>query len=323
MKLKFIILSVLAVSAVVSCTKNEAVSTSTKESEIIVQAGVVQTRAGYGSNVLPETFVMDVKQNSVSKYDYESVYMEQSGNNYVPYDPDFKMVWAGTAYSSVEVKAITLPFGMSAIDAENPMDISVSCEQNNGNNLLMSDLLVADSKKGDISVENSNIKINFRHMMSKLDITCKSGTGLDVKINSVLLENVCVKGQYSYADMAIVADNGYDFDNVSMYVDESGQNLVFEAIFFPYKPTENPVLKVNATIGGEQREMTCVVTPNSSGFVSGKRYTMTVAINGTTLTPVSDTFTIETQWGDGNNDADFDLDFGADMEIGDDVFVTE
>ena len=45
MKLKFIILSVLATSAVMSCTKSGP--TSTKETEIIVQADIVQTRAGY------------------------------------------------------------------------------------------------------------------------------------------------------------------------------------------------------------------------------------------------------------------------------------
>ena len=45
MKLKCVILSVLATSAVMSCTKSGL--TSTKETEIIVQADIVQTRAGY------------------------------------------------------------------------------------------------------------------------------------------------------------------------------------------------------------------------------------------------------------------------------------
>ena len=45
MKLKCVILSVLATSAVMSCTKSGP--TSTKETEIIVQADVIQTRAGY------------------------------------------------------------------------------------------------------------------------------------------------------------------------------------------------------------------------------------------------------------------------------------
>ncbi|MBR4845326.1 MAG: fimbrillin family protein, partial [Bacteroidaceae bacterium] len=110
--------------------------------------------------------------------------------------------------------------------------------------------------------------------------------------------------------------------DIAMLV-QNGQSPTFEALFFPYNPTENPILTVNATIAGESRVMTCEITPKKSGFVSGKRYTLTVTINDTAITPTSETFTIDTKWEDGNEDEDFELDFGSDSENGDDVFITD
>ena len=58
----------------------------------------------------------------------------------------------------------------------------------------------------------------------------------------------------------------------------------FEAIFYPYKPTENPTLLINATIDGVEYDFTCpVVAKDADGFVGGKRYTMTVTIVGSSV----------------------------------------
>ena len=321
MKLKFVAFSILGISAVFSCTKSDL--TSPKEAEIIVQAGVAQTRAGYDEDILPESFVMDILQNSDSDYDYKSVLMNKDGDRYVPNLN--RMVWAGTQYSSVDVKAMTIPFGMSAADVndQNTLVVTVSQDQNYEANLLASDLLVAND--GDITVYDSKININFKHLMSKLEIKCVYGSTLNsgnVTIHSVALKNVCVSGGYSYADMSIQPDYMPQAGDISMLVDESGENPVFEAIFFPYVPSENPVLEVVATVENEMRTLNCRIAPKTEvGFVSGRRYTMTVTINGAAIAPSS--ISIDSEWGVGNEDDDFNLDFGADMEMGEDVFITD
>lgn len=93
MKLKSFALSICAAVACVSCTKD--VSLSLKEAEIIVEARVTETRAGYeGTLVLPDMFIMDIVQNSDSRYDYKGVVMKKSGNVYSPESSDIKLLWA-------------------------------------------------------------------------------------------------------------------------------------------------------------------------------------------------------------------------------------
>ncbi|MBR4845324.1 MAG: hypothetical protein IKU98_02780, partial [Bacteroidaceae bacterium] len=62
MKINHLLFVVLAMS-LVSC--NEKSAPNKAGSEIIVEASVVETRAGYeGQSVLPSSFVMDVDQDN-------------------------------------------------------------------------------------------------------------------------------------------------------------------------------------------------------------------------------------------------------------------
>lgn len=313
MKLKFITFSILVAIAVISCTKNEM--TSPKEAEIIVQAGVVQTRAGYeGTSVLPQNFVMNVTQGAGSKYDYSYVKMvkDQETNVYSPESSSVKLLWAGTNYSSVDVKAMTIPYGMETVSSQ--MVVNVSSDQTDPEELLASDLLAAQTSEGSVTVREGKVHINFRHIMSKLEIKCILGNGLtseDVEIKSATLDNICVSGKYSYLDMAFPEPQEKSFGRVAMCKGES--ESVFEAVFFPYVPTKNPKLLVDAVISGKECLMSCPVSPkNNDGFVSGNKYTMKVTVNDNSISV-----------GDISIDTDWKIDVDVDMELNDNIFETE
>ena len=312
MKLKFIALPVLVVSALLSCSKSDL--NSTKETEIIVQADVAQTRAGYGGSILPDSFVMDVTQGADSKYDYSNVKMikDVESNVYSPESPSVELLWAGTDYSAVNVKAMTIPYRMETVGSL--MDVNVSLDQNDPEEILASDLLAANTSDGTIIVSNGKVYINFKHLMTKLEIRCNLGTGLnpgDVEIRSACLDNICVAGQFSYHDMEFPKSQTYSFDCVEMYHDESEH--VFEAVFFPYVPTRNPKLMVDAVILGRECLMSCWISPkDNNGFVSGNKYTMTVTINDSSMSLGA--ISIDTDW---------KIDVDVDMELDDNIFATE
>ena len=144
-RLKTILLSAIFVMAVFSCSKHEPFSY--KGAEIVVSAGVL-TRAGYeGTVTLPDNFVMDIIQNAGVQYDYKTVLMEKDkGRNTYSAVADIKMMWAVNAYTGVDVKAMTLPYGMETVDAANSMQIAVSENQSSESEILKSDLLAATKK---------------------------------------------------------------------------------------------------------------------------------------------------------------------------------
>ena len=317
MRLKLISLSILAAMTFSSCTKTDTFSP--KASEIVVQAGVAQTRAGYDANNLPSAFVMDVLQNSDPKYDYRNIKMIKNGSIYSPESSDVKMLWAGSAYSSVEVKAMTIPYGMETVDADASMNLQVSIDQSQVTQLEASDVLWA--KDGDISLSDGIIEISFKHLLSKLDITyVLSGlTKEDISFESVKLKGVCTGGGFSYADMQFDPSVAASKGDVNMYHDSEADK--FEAVFFPYIPEagSNPVLLVEATIFGKPCTLSCSISPkSSSGFESGKRYSMKVTVNHTSIS--TETITIDAEWGNGNDDLVINPD--VDVEMGDDTFIT-
>lgn len=278
-KFKFIVLSAISVMAAFSCTKQVVVSG--EGDAIVVSAGVV-TRAGYsGTEVIPEEFVMDILQNADPRYDYTAVHMKKAdgGNIYTPKSGE-SMVWAGNIYDNVQVKAMTLPYGMETINADEVMSVAVSTDQTTEAEVLGSDLLAATTDASDITISDGVVKIEFGHLFSKLEVKYVVGSGLtpsDVTINSAVLENACIKGGYSYQTMSF--DNSIDNEmgSISMYHDAS-DNLL-EAIIVPYVPATYPRLVVNATISGKETVLVCSVVPNdANGFITGKRYKLNATI---------------------------------------------
>jgi hypothetical protein len=193
-------------------------------------------------------------------------------------------LWADDTRSA-SVKAMTIPLGLATIDAEGVMEVSVSLEQNNASNVAASDLLGATSESnGGITITGNNINVEFQHLLSKLDVKYSFASEFNentVAVNSITLQNICTTGGFSYANMALDATS-LSYGDIVMFNDASASTA--EVIFYPYIPTENPTLLINATIDDVEYDFSCpVVAKDVDGFIGGKRYTMNVYIVGSSV----------------------------------------
>ena len=294
--------ALLAVLLLSACDNSDGIFPPFEEKPITVTADVIQhARAGYQTDVLmPEKFVMDITQNGEDKFNYSLVEMTKKGTNTYSATDGRELLWADETHTAT-VKAMTIPFGLTTVDGTNAMPVNVSLAQNTEANVAASDLLGATSSSGDIKIESANINIEFQHLLSKLDVSYNFADeveGESVVINSITLQNICTKGKFSYANMTLDAES-LGYDDVAMFKSGTGREGSAEAIFYPYKPTANPTLVINATIDGENCNFSCPVVPKdaTNGFIGGKRYTMTVTIVGTSVSGTE--ATIAKGWDDG------------------------
>ena len=296
----YVMLIALMLSA---CNDTNGIIPPLDEQPITITADVIQyTRAGYQSGgLMPEEFVMDISQNGDAKFDYSLVTMKKDeGAN--TYSADRVLLWADDTHKA-EVKAMTIPMGLTTVDGTNVMEVNVSLEQDVESNVVASDLLGATSTSGGITIEGSNINIEFQHLLSKLDISYSFDSeieGESIVVNSITLQDICTKGGYSYANMALDATN-LSYDDIAMFHSSTkDREGTAEAIFYPYKPTVDPILVINAKIDNVDCNFSCPVKLNNdNGFISGKRYTMKVSIIGTSVSGT--TATIANGW-DTNTD---------------------
>ena len=279
--------ALLSIVLVISCNDDMM-----KESDrrIIVRTEVEnKVKAGYeGTTSLPSEFIMDIIQGDNKKYDYSLIKMTKGeiGTEYNAPE-DILLLWADEHHENAYVKAITVPYGIDSIDPDNPMEISVCQDQTTEENIKKSDVLYASTDNG-IKIEGDDINITFNHMMSKLQITynIKNGSDKAIIINSLSLENICTKGGFSYNGMNYSSNIALGYGNIAMYHD-NGTNTA-EALFYPYIPSENPVLVINATINGTEKELICPVSlKGEGGFKGGSRYKMNVEITGSTISNTS------------------------------------
>lgn len=293
--------ALLAVLLLSACDNSDGIIPPLDEQPITVTADVVQhSRAGYQSNVLlPEKFVMDITQTDDAKFNYSLVEMTKKGTNTYSATDGRELLWADETHTAT-VKAMTIPFGLTTVDGTNAMPVNVSTDQTIDTNVAASDLLGATSESnGGISISGSNINIEFQHLLSKLDVAYEFTSeveGNSIVVNSITLQNICTTGKYSYANMALGSES-LGYGNVAMFKSGEGREGTAEAIFYPYKPTNNPTLVINATIDGENCTFSCPVVPATNGFISGKRYTMNVSIVGTSVSGT--TASIAKGWEDG------------------------
>lgn len=232
------------------------------------------TKAGYeGTTVLPEMFYIEIDQEG-SDMDYRLPLTRETGT--ANYKAETDMKWKGSA---ADVKAMTVPYGLASVDMENTMAVAIHQEQNDPENLKASDLLGASTKNGSIEMNGKNIVVTFNHLMSKLQVNYTKPA--DIEVTSVVLENTCIQGGYTFKDMTYDQDVQTEYGDITMYHDSEKSSA--EAIFFPYAPASNPELIVNATINGVNYAFECpiVLKNGMAGFDGGKRYIMSVTISKT------------------------------------------
>ena len=297
----------LAVLLFSACDDINGIVPPLDEQHIIVTANVTQhTRAGYESGVLmPEKFIMDITQSGDTKYNYSLVEMtKDAGSNTYSAPEELELLWADDTHTA-SVKAMTIPMGLTAVDADDVMLVSVSSEQNDASNVAASDLLGATSESnGGVTIEGTNINIEFQHLLSKLDVKYSFASEYDentVAVNSITLQNICTTGGFRYAKMALEATS-LSYGDIVMFNNTSVSTA--EVIFYPYIPTENPTLIINATIDGVEYNFTCPVVPkDANGFIGGKRYTMNVSIVGSSVRGTE--ATISKGWDTNTNEETF------------------
>ena len=281
--MKKLTLITMAVFCLIACSEDIENEIPESGRSIIVKTEIgSQARAGYeGTTVLPSEFIMDVNQeNRIYNYSLVKMVKQNEANIYTPSN-DVDLLWADESHSNVRVKAMTIPYGLNVIDNKNPMTVRVCSDQKTNENIKKSDLLGATSDNG-ISVEGDEIRISFSHLMSKLYVVYKFEgelSGASASVNSATLENTCISGGYSYISMDFSSDVPLSYDNIDMFHNSTEKTA--ECVFYPYVPTEDPTLVIKTTINGTEKTFRCPISlENNSGFVSGKRYKMSISITG-------------------------------------------
>ena len=264
-----------AALCIISC--NEKIGSELPESGdyITVTADApAQTKAGYESqSVLPGNFYMEINDPAFAGW-----MTKASGNEYSFPSGSTGMKWSDSNHSDVIIKAMTQPLGSNDIDRNNPMTVKVQKNQNDsdGTAVKESDLLGAKTGNG-IEIRSSNIHVHFNHMFSKLYV--KYNTSSDVKVNSVSVNNICVEGKFSYADMSV--GDASALGDIDMYHNTSDHTA--EAVFFPYTPGSDP--KLSVTVNGKTLDPLPISLAKVGGkFLPGKRYIMNVTVSGSKIT---------------------------------------
>ena len=284
-KTLFILLSAVCIA---SCNEKIDVCDDVAAEQITVISEVSKTKAGYeGTTVLPSKFIMNIDQDN-SNYNYSLVTMAKVDGNTYREQGNTTLYWANNDHNNVKIKALTLPYGLDKTDFSNVMRINVCEDQRTEENVKKSDLLGAKTGDG-IVIEGNAIKINFRHLMAKLYISYSIKNSVytsDIQVNSITLENTCIKGGYSYANMDYDSSISKELGNIQMYHNSS--NRTAEAIFFPYVQTENAMLIVNVTINGVNKDLKCdIAFDNPQGYIGGNRYKITLEIDGNSIKSTS------------------------------------
>lgn len=261
-----------------SCSNDEdfVPQDNLKDAPITVTADVadLKTRAGYDADNLPAKFYLTVTQTEeASQYNYTNVEMTKgNGNNYNPSD---NILWKD---------ATRTPFVSAYTTAD--ATFTVQTDQSTAESVIASDLLGAVSTtEDDVTINDDNISVRFRHLLCKLDVTYSWETEFD-NVTTKSIKNVVYNGFGTDAVLdrttATITSGTYT-DAITAFIGKTTVNEVekdmSEAIFAPQ--TGNPKIVITALIDGVERAFSLNVTAPTGGFVSGNRYTMNVAIGGT------------------------------------------
>ena len=310
MKTKYLVFAA-AVFMLASCSNDEdfVPQDDLKDTPITVSAGVADlaTRAGYMTDatddtksVLPETFYLTVIQtDEVSPYNYYNIEMTKTvGEN--KYTSTDKMLWKDATRN---------PF-VSAYTIEGTA-FTVQTDQSTAENVIASDLLGAIKESGetsdDITITGDNIGISFRHLLCKLDVAFSWGNELATATTKTV-KSVEYQGFGTDVTLdrnACTITQGETTTYIQAYVATADEGVTYlsEAIFAPQVGTA-PKIVITALIDNVERIFSLNVTAPTGGFLSGNRYTMNVAIGGTTTQTGEIKISKGWETGDANGEAE-------------------
>lgn len=274
-----------------SCSNDEdfVPQDNLKDAPITVTAGVegMLTRAGYDTENLPITFYLTVNQEGTN-YDYTNVLMTKNAGTATYSAPEgTTLLWKDGNHEAAVVNAYTT----------NATTFTVQTDQSTTDGVLASDLLGAvktDEETSDITISGNNIKVDFRHLLCKFDVTFSWGSELEVEtITDKSIKSVKYVGFGSEVSLdreACTVTNGTATDDIKAYATTADEGVTYlsEAIFAPYVgEVPKIVITIETTTSEDgaavtaERVFSINVNAPTGGFVSGNRYTMNVTIGGT------------------------------------------
>lgn len=136
------------------------------------------------------------------------------------------------------------------------------------------------AKLEDVTGANSNVNLQFSHMMSKLTFIFKNGDGADgIKISSYKIEGLVLDGTFDTATGQCTAKA---VDPATLSINLNGETdgiTLAPLIVFPQKPG-TVTLKLHDS---ENQDYACDLNFGDKGLESGKNYQFTIKVSKTGL----------------------------------------
>lgn len=251
-----------------------------------VNVGPMATRAGYGQGALTEgsfgLYLTTEGTNSDSRYNCTNREVKYESGWTIQGEP---LLWKSND-ATVTYYAY-LPYTETVSDAKN-YAFTVQTNQSTEDKVKASDLLWTG---GEQAVKaGTALDINFKHALSKLNVTLKKGSELDegVTFTSVKLSNCATTTTVNLFE-GTFGNTTNSGQTITMYA--TTENEQYECILVPQ--TFNKSLKVEIT---DNNEKVYTFTSNKDlTFASGEQYTLNLTVGRDKVT----TGTISAEsWGD-------------------------
>lgn len=298
---KFLALAALA-TLMASCSNEDQLlpEENLKDTPMTFTVGVgdMVTRAGYDNTNLPDHFYVNIDQEG-TEYDYAWVKMTKNDDNSYSPTEGTTLLW-GSSTRNAKIEAYcgyhfstVAKYGLDelynrvggySLDDNRRGDLSTE------DKLLKADYLGACSAvSGDITINGGSVVVNFRHLLSKLDVTYSWGDEL-ASVTDKRISGVSCVGFGTLFDIDLNTgeveprvSNGQFVVNEYPFLGSAYLNgLTSEYIFPPY--VKNPKLTIGVVIDGEYRAFYVNVPMPAEGLQQGCRYTLNVCIGGKSAT---------------------------------------
>lgn len=256
-----------------------------------VNVGPMATRAGYEQGALTEgsfgLYLTTEGTNSDERYNCT--------NREVKYDNGWTIQGGQLLWKSNDAKVTYNAYmPRTHVYNEDSYTFTVQTDQSNENNVKASDLLWTGGRQD--ATAGTALDINFKHALSKLNVTLTKGSELDegVTFKSVKLSNCATKIVVNLLE-GTFGNTTNSGQTITLYA--TTENKQYECILVPQ--TFNQTLKVEIT--DNNGKVYTFKSDNELTFSSGKQYTLNLTVGRdkvTTGTISAESWGSEQQGGD-------------------------
>ena len=289
MKANILTLAVLAATVLTGCSNDSDVFNTPDYADtpigLNVNVSPMATRAGYEQGALTEgsfgLYLTTEGTNSDERYNCT--------NREVKYDNGWTIQGGQLLWKSNDATVTYyayLPYTGTVSDATN-YAFTVKTDQSTEDNVKASDLLWTGGRQD--ATAGKALDINFKHALSKLNVTLTKGTELEdgLTFTSVTLSNCATATTVNLTDGT--TGTATNSQTITLYA--ATENKQYECILVPQTFAQS--LKVEITDNNEK--VYTFKSDNELTFSSGKQYTLNLTVGRDKVT----TGTISAEsWGD-------------------------